>query len=147
LLERIAERYPHSELTGVDPSAPMIAVARSKGLRARFAIAAAESLPFADASFDAVVTTISMHHWVDPAAGLRELARVLRPGGRAVIVDMQRGGFYRLLRPLFPSLWRDHAYRPKELSGMLKQAGFADVRQRVPRRFGRALLVSVGVTA
>ena len=44
-------------------------------------------LPFAEGSFDLVVSTFSMHHWADPAAGLTELHRVLRPGGRALIWD------------------------------------------------------------
>jgi ubiquinone/menaquinone biosynthesis C-methylase UbiE len=48
----------------------------------------AEELPFEDASFDAVVTRSALHHFPDPAAALREMARVLRAGGRAVIVDV-----------------------------------------------------------
>jgi ubiquinone/menaquinone biosynthesis C-methylase UbiE len=47
----------------------------------------AESLPFADASFDFVLSRFSAHHWRDFAAGLREAARVLKPGGIAGFVD------------------------------------------------------------
>jgi len=49
------------------------------------------SLPFDDGSFDLVVSTFSMHHWADPAAGLSEIGRVLRPEGRALIWDFGPG--------------------------------------------------------
>ena len=49
------------------------------------------ALVFGDASFDIIVSTFSMHHWSDPAAGLREIQRVLRPGGRALIWDLRAG--------------------------------------------------------
>ena len=56
-----------------------------------FLVADVASLPFDDASFDVVVSTYSMHHWDDKAAGLEEIARVLRPRGRALIWDLRRG--------------------------------------------------------
>jgi len=49
------------------------------------------SLPFADESFDLVVSTLSMHHWAHAPAGLAEIARVLRPGARALVWDFRRG--------------------------------------------------------
>jgi ubiquinone/menaquinone biosynthesis C-methylase UbiE len=50
-------------------------------------LAAAERLPFADASFDLVATRFSAHHWRDLDAGLREARRVARPGAPAVLID------------------------------------------------------------
>ncbi|MDW6025247.1 methyltransferase domain-containing protein [Mesorhizobium sp. BAC0120] len=47
----------------------------------------AEKLPFADASFDIALSRFSAHHWRDFGAGLREAARVLKPGGMAVFID------------------------------------------------------------
>jgi SAM-dependent methyltransferase len=49
------------------------------------------ALAFPDQSFDLVVSTLSMHHWADPTAGLAEIGRVLRPGGRALIWDFRPG--------------------------------------------------------
>jgi ubiquinone/menaquinone biosynthesis C-methylase UbiE len=52
----------------------------------------AEALPFEDASFDAVFTRSSLHHFERPELPLREMARVLRPSGRAVIMDVSSSG-------------------------------------------------------
>jgi ubiquinone/menaquinone biosynthesis C-methylase UbiE len=49
------------------------------------------SLAFPDGSFDLVMSTLSMHHWADPSAGLAEIARVLRPGGRFLVWDLRPG--------------------------------------------------------
>lgn len=49
--------------------------------------APAEKLPFADASFDAVITRFSAHHWSDLRAGIAEAARVCRPGGTGIFMD------------------------------------------------------------
>lgn len=47
-----------------------------------------ESLPFADATFDLVVSRYSAHHWPHPAQALAEIARVLKPGGRFILSDI-----------------------------------------------------------
>ncbi len=48
----------------------------------------AEALPFADASFDVVITRFSAHHWADMPAGIAEARRVVKPGGRAAFIDI-----------------------------------------------------------
>jgi SAM-dependent methyltransferase len=88
------------DVTGVDLDPAMIDRARANADRASalderrpsFEVADAAALPFDDASFDAVVSTLSMHHWADPGAGLAEIARVLRPGGPALIWELRPGG-------------------------------------------------------
>lgn len=89
---------PHvGQLTAYDLSQAMLdAVGREAAGRGLGNIAlrrgAAEALPFADASFDLVVTRYSAHHWTDMAAGVKEIRRVLKPGGRAVIIDVVSPG-------------------------------------------------------
>jgi ubiquinone/menaquinone biosynthesis C-methylase UbiE len=91
LLVELAKRRPDLRLTGVDLSADMVTAARRNvvpfGDRVAVEEADVTRLPFPDASFDVIVSSISVHHWDDVAAGAAELARVLRPGGRVHIYD------------------------------------------------------------
>lgn len=91
----IARRLPGSDVVGIDLAEAMIdrAIerARAEGLdeRVRFDLADAAALPLADSSFDVAVSTLSMHHWSDPATVFAEIARVLRPGGVVLIYDLR----------------------------------------------------------
>jgi ubiquinone/menaquinone biosynthesis C-methylase UbiE len=87
LLRKAGQIWPMASLVGVDPSQGMLEVARRLVPGATFHVASAESLPLADASVDVAMTTMSLHHWKDQAAGVREIARVLRPGGRFCLAD------------------------------------------------------------
>jgi ubiquinone/menaquinone biosynthesis C-methylase UbiE len=80
------------EVVASDLTPSMLAAAerfiRSQGVgNVRFEIADAEALPFPDASFDMVTTRIAPHHFPNPLAYVREVARVLRPGGRFLLDD------------------------------------------------------------
>lgn len=85
------------DVTGVDLDSAMVERSRanaarsSGGGRPEFVVGDAAALPFPEASFDLVVSTLSMHHWSKPAAGLAEIRRVLRPGGRALLWDLRQG--------------------------------------------------------
>jgi ubiquinone/menaquinone biosynthesis C-methylase UbiE len=65
----------------------MIAEAIRLNPKATFRRAFAEALPFPDQSADIVVSSLSFHHWADQEKGLREIARVLRPGGYFCLAD------------------------------------------------------------
>jgi SAM-dependent methyltransferase len=80
--------YAHSrgfEVTGVDVSDVAVDIARERVPDANVMVGAGESLPFENDSFDVVTCIGSLEHFPDPAAGAAEMARVLRPGGSAVI--------------------------------------------------------------
>jgi len=92
---RIAAACPQFRINAVDLSPQMIdrarrsAAASGQAEAVTFTVADVAALPFADATFDLVVSTISQHHWSDPGAGLRELNRVLRPDAQAWIYDFR----------------------------------------------------------
>jgi len=80
-------------ICGVDLTAAMLARARRTAHadgtpNVAFALGDAHALPFAAGSLDLAVTSYSLHHMPDPARVLREMARVLKPGGRAGVLDI-----------------------------------------------------------
>jgi len=82
-----------AELVALDPAPRMLATvaaaARERGLeQIRTVEASAEALPFADASFDLVASRYSAHHWRCLKPALQEARRVLKPGGRLLLIDV-----------------------------------------------------------
>ena len=94
LLVALRRQHPRLQLTGVDISPAMVAKARKNiaraGLGETIAVkeGGASRIPFADCSFDAVVSTGSIHHWKDPTAGLNDIYRVLKPEGYELMYDV-----------------------------------------------------------
>ncbi len=94
LAVELASRHSGVRVAGVDPDPEMSALAAGRaaeagvGDRVRLVPGTAEALPFPDQSFDVVTSTLSLHHWDDADQGLKEVRRVLRPEGRAVIYDV-----------------------------------------------------------
>jgi ubiquinone/menaquinone biosynthesis C-methylase UbiE len=88
---------PHAaSVTAYDMTAQMLAVvereASTRGLRNIATLQGmAEALPFTDAHFDFVISRYSAHHWHDVPAALREIRRVLKPDGRALLIDTAGG--------------------------------------------------------
>jgi ubiquinone/menaquinone biosynthesis C-methylase UbiE len=107
LVIKLAQMAPQLQVTGLDLSDEMLAEAeveaRRSGLgdRISFRKGDAVQIPFPDASLDLAVSTLSLHHWSDPVAVLDELARVLRPGGAFLILDLRRD----LAAPFYLLLW------------------------------------------
>lgn len=114
------------ESNGVDPSAPMIeratAKARRAGAAVRFENGIVEALPYPAARFDVVLSTLMMHHLPRPARErcVQEVRRVLRPGGRFLVVDFARP---QDRRGLLAHLHRHGRVDPRELVDLIVDGG------------------------
>jgi SAM-dependent methyltransferase len=96
----IARRLGARAVTGLDACADAIAFCERRHPGVSFVHGYAGALPFADGAFDVVLNVESSHCYPDRAAFLREVARVLRPGGRFCFADIVQGGELADLREL-----------------------------------------------
>ena len=149
MLARIAG--PEGRVVGVDFSPQMLEVARRDHPGFEFLEGDALHLPFEDGTFDASTISFGLRNLAEPVNGLREMLRVVKPGGRAVVLEFVRppknlvGTAYRIyLRTLLPAIGglvsgQPAAYRylsdtvdsyrsPEELKAMAAAAGWSGVR-------------------
>jgi demethylmenaquinone methyltransferase/2-methoxy-6-polyprenyl-1,4-benzoquinol methylase len=148
----LADRKAGGEVTGLDFSERMLERARRKSDQIEWVQGDVLALPFDDAAFDAATIGFGIRNVDDLDAGLRELARVVRPGGRLAVLEITRPR--GVLRPFF-RLWFDvliplagkvlpggaaYSYLPAsvrrfpgpdDLADALRRAGFADVSYRL----------------
>ncbi len=111
----------------------------------RFQHAHAEDLPFPDAEFDLVLSTLTFHHWHDQPRGIAEVARVIAPGGRWLLADFIATGPIKYARRLL----RLKRFRERpELSAMLRRAGLSIVaEQKVPGLGGQVPVLAIAAGA
>jgi demethylmenaquinone methyltransferase/2-methoxy-6-polyprenyl-1,4-benzoquinol methylase len=111
------------EVVGLDQSPAMLGVARSRADgRVSFVQGEAEHLPFSDSEFDALSFTYLLRYVDDPAATMRELARVVKPGGRIGMLE-----FDVPHSPPLKALWRVHARVGLPLLGRAVSRSWYDV--------------------
>jgi ubiquinone/menaquinone biosynthesis C-methylase UbiE len=128
----------HASVTGFDASAEMLswAARRMNGAPPDLVQGDAQRLPFADERFDVVAASLLFCSVADPAQGLAEARRVLRPGGRLMLLEHARGrGLGRWLTDLLHPVWRAWSRScclNRETARTVSQVGF-DV-QNVERR-------------
>ena len=95
----LQKKLADTEVVGADFSEEMLAVAKSKGLR-EARLADARHLPFGDGSFDVITIAFGLRNLPDWGEGLREMRRVLRPGGHLLILEFSLPQFF-LLRAVY----------------------------------------------
>ncbi|MFB2120273.1 bifunctional demethylmenaquinone methyltransferase/2-methoxy-6-polyprenyl-1,4-benzoquinol methylase UbiE [Parapedobacter sp. 2B3] len=155
-LEAIKILQPQ-KVIGVDISAGMLAIAREKitkkGLSDQFEVALADSenLPFMDGTFDAVTVAFGVRNFENLEKGLTDIHRVLKPGGKAVILEFSKPKgfpikqlyhFYfnhvtPLIGKVFSKDYRAYSYLPESVAQFPDGKQFTDILQRVG--FGKAL--------
>ncbi|HEY8429786.1 MAG TPA: bifunctional demethylmenaquinone methyltransferase/2-methoxy-6-polyprenyl-1,4-benzoquinol methylase UbiE [Sandaracinaceae bacterium] len=163
----IAKAYPSARVVGLDPSPRMLAIGAAKieraglGERIELVEGDAQALPFDDASFDACSIAFGIRNVPDRDRGLREMARVTKPGGRVVVLELsepRRGALAPLARfhvhTVVPSIGallsgaREYRYLSRsieafppaeEVAARMSAAGL-DVRAVEPMTFGTCTL-------
>lgn len=105
LLNIISSLYPNITLTGVDISSEMVVIANSEVPNGRFCQTSAESLPFSDEKFDAVVSLGIMPYVANPRKVISEMSRVLSDGGQ-LIFNWSNNGLAKKIRRVYQSIRR-----------------------------------------
>ena len=148
-LRELAEQYPEADLTGCDISPLAVGTAASlnedfvKAGRMRFLQCGVPDLPFADGAFDTAFSVESLYFWRDQVAGLKEIRRVLAPGGWFMTALEMAGGAMNERQLAIVEHLRMRCPDLDELRALLVSAGFADVtaefepEHRWLRAFGR----------
>ncbi|HXE98755.1 MAG TPA: class I SAM-dependent methyltransferase [Solirubrobacterales bacterium] len=142
LATTLVERLGRADVSGVDPSEPFVEACRARLPGVEVLVASAESLPFADDAFDAVLSQLVVNFMGDAEAGVREMARVTRPGGVVASCVWDYAGEMTLLRAFWDAA---HEVDPEraaaadegvvmpwcrdgELGELWRDAGLSDVR-------------------
>lgn len=124
--EIFLERFPGWRLVASDYDPEMVELCRDRLARFEDRVEARQAdathLPFPDASFDVVASIFVWHHVEDWPRATMECARVLRPGGRLLLVDLLAGVFPAPVARLFPPMSR---YRLRDIKAVLRQSAFA----------------------
>lgn len=133
-VQRLASLAPEGTVNGIDYSPASVAAARDTNCReiaaGRVTIQAGSvaALPFPDRTFDLVTAVETHYYWPDLPANVREIFRVLKPGGTFVLIaETYRGGRFSALYGLVMPLLRAAFLTDAEHRALLTQAGFTDV--------------------
>jgi ubiquinone/menaquinone biosynthesis C-methylase UbiE len=129
----------------------MVRRARAKlngeGSRVRLTVGDSENIPFAAGTFDVVTCSNSFHHYPNQLAALREMHRVLRPGGRLLVVDGFRDNLIgRIMYDVIVTrvegdVWHRDA---RDMRDLMEQVGFRNVTQATRSRALFPLLLTRG---
>jgi len=143
LLRAAETTFPGAKLVGIDAAIEMVKHAQASNPTGtiEFRLATAEELPFPDAHFDLMFSTMTFHHWQDQGRGVAEVARVMTPSGRWLLADFVASGLMKYVR----SLLRLHQFPERtNLDRILLDAGLeAVVERRVPGLGGQVAVIAI----
>jgi SAM-dependent methyltransferase len=139
LTGELVARLGADNVSAADPSEPFVAAIAERYPGVRVEHASAEQLPFGDDAFDAALAQLVVHFMADPVAGLRELARVTRPGGvvAACVWDHAGGqtpigAFWAAAGELDPAVDDESELpgaRVGQLAALMAEAGLGDIEE------------------
>ena len=160
----IARRHPDATVIGLDPSREMLAIAQTKltrrGLADRVSVVVgdAQQLPYADHEMDAATIAFGIRNVPDRPKALREMARVVKPGGRICVLELgepRRGLLARAARfhtrhvvPRLGALLsgaREYKYLQRSIAAFPPSAEFAQVMERAGLRMIEVVPLTFGV--
>ncbi len=146
--EALVKRFDHWRLIATDFDPEMVELARRRlssfGSRVSVQTADATSLPFADYSFDLVISVLVWHHVGDWRKATLEVARVLRPGGNILLGDIYS---HRSLGPLSRVLVDVAPYTKEDLLSAMAESGFHNGRLRQLGKLGYSVIASRTVSS
>ena len=148
-VRKLAAMAPGGRVVGVDYSLTSVAVSSPTNAdeiragRVQIERASVAALPFPDSTFDLVTAVETHYYWPDLPANVREVHRVVKPGGRFVLIaETYRGGPFRLLYGIVMPLLRAAFLSDQEHRELLIQAGFTDVETQHVK--GKNWIVATG---
>ena len=133
-LEKLGKKFPRKNAVGVDLEIENIEICSQHGLTAVYGDVCA--LPLGDATFDACLCIDMLEHLKEPRQSVKEIRRILRPGGRLLIVVPHDRNFFlaRLALLMFKEAFYDvghqRQWKPRDLLKLLGEEGFTIVGQR-----------------
>ena len=141
-LERLLlQENPQQRITGVDISEEMLTTAKQKLSaypKVSWHTASASELPFGNCSYDVAISASSFHYFDDPIASLKEMKRVLKPGGRVIILDWCKDYWGTQILDLGLKVFDpayQQCYTQPEFHNLLTKAGF-EIRRDTKFRHG-----------
>jgi len=133
-VRKLGALAPAGKVVGLDYSAASVAVSRDTNAediqvgRVQIEQGSVDALPFPDCSFDVITAVETHYYWPDLPANVREVLRVLKPGGTfAIIAETYRGGPFRFVYGTVMPLLRAAYLSDAEHRDLLTHAGFIDV--------------------
>lgn len=134
-IAKLAEAAPEGKVCGIDYSAESVATSRRENAgaiaegRVEIQKASVSKLPFPDGRFDLVTAIESQYYWPDPVGDMKEIRRVVKPGGRVIVIlETYRGGRFGAAKGIVMTLLRSRHLTLDRHRAIFSAAGFSDVQ-------------------